>query len=696
MRYRDLTHFDCPQLQRHYDQFGKKEERSISCTAEMKRHTVIFAEFDRGVVPLGQLKRKYESLKDQADRVALDRLQRSRARTPPFSNKTWIRSYCAFRRFEASACSLIDQRVTVLLSYAYHSRDVRSQCHLNYEAFSAVLLRAKTRPENVEYALSVIDSPRENIEGHRGAWDEVFFFENKGADVHVHAEVAASDAFRHDYYFFMNCGARGPYVSDWSCPFLRRFEQDRSVGIVGTHLSHEIDEHVQTHAFMVPRNVARDTLYPLWRKQPEHGRSLLSQEVVVAYEIRLSQDIKRGGYRLSALSNGTRGQLNPSTQVSDPYTTVFHKYGGDVMRHRQALVDLGRYDVCRDVLLHLYEREIGFANAIPRPTDEPKRHCCTSLNFITYHDNVVEIDVVNQSEGRSREAFERWFQKRWPERQPERTLISISYVERERFRQNVQYVISHLKRIDKGVVKAIIVNGMVHNILTDADDTFALFRRPNTGFDFGAYGFLLKFLRVDTDNPYSFRKFLFLNGGVQGPFVPSWVSSSWLPAFFPPDRRIGLVTTAVTCIHAQDLCVKLGLTRKTPKANSFVFSVTNVHLLRKMIARDVFKQHDTKQSAICEGEYKLSDVIFEAGSTYTLRSMQSAYQQTNWSNEIDSDCNDNEFTARHNKYFGISLSPFETLFHKPEWGDDVPYKERFVRKEEMKRYVSWFSGHRYF
>jgi hypothetical protein len=663
----------------------------------MKQYATIFRDFDDKMVSKETLRKTYGALHHTQDKIN-HHLQSSKVNKPKFSNQTWIRSYCSLQRFNVPACSSHGIHPRILLSYTYFSTNSHTQCNKNYEAFSSLLPTMRVSNRNIQYVLSLIDSNVSSVP-HSDLWDNVSNFENKGADVFIHAKVAALYSFNHDYYFFMNCGSRGPYVHDWSCPFVNRFQKIENLGIVGTHISREIDEHVQTHAFMMPLNVTREILYPLWREPERIGRSLLTKDFVVSYEIRLSQKIKDRGYKLNALSNEPFELLNPAGQVSDPYSTVFQKYGGEILLQRTHLMQLDKYDECKDVFLHFYEKEIHFPNIIARPSDVEK-HCCRHLNFENYHKNTKELSIMSKNT-ENRKHFREWMESQWPKQTiytTKKILISISYIERERFRKNTQFVISNLKMINsKNVVKIIVVNGMLHNLIFDEDDVFAIFRRKNTGFDFGAYAFVLDFLDVRKNNPYQFDKFLFLNGGVQGPFIPVWYSSlqsTWLNAFFPTDSRVALVTTAVTCIQEEDLCVKYGLTKKNPKANSFVFSITNNEILNKLIDRDIFKQHMSKTEAICNGEYKMSDVIHE--SSYTMKSLQLAYQWTNWSNKLNHNCNDNEFSARNNKYFGISLSPFETLFHKREWGDDVPYNERFVRKEETKRYVSWRTGHIYF
>ena len=74
---------------------------------------------------------------------------------------------------------------------------------------------------------------------------------------------------------------------------------------------------------------------------------------------------------------------------------------------------------------------------------------------------------------------------------------------------------------------------------------------------------------------------------------------------------------------------------------------------------------------------------------HNLASLQLAYKEVDWADRRNWDCNEHRFAARNSTYFGISMHPFETLFHKAHWRTGVPAAEADVRADEMELYSSW-------
>merc|ERR1712216_649397 len=91
--------------------------------------------------------------------------------------------------------------------------------------------------------------------------------------------------------------------------------------------------------------------------------------------------------------------------------------------------------------------------------------------------------------------------------------------------------------------------------------------------------------------------------------------------------------------------------------------------------------------AIIRGEYALSRSILDAG--YNLASLQMAYANVDWSKRHNWKCNGHRFAARSGQYFGISMHPFETIFHKIHWETNVSALQAHVRAEEAELYATW-------
>ena len=86
----------------------------------------------------------------------------------------------------------------------------------------------------------------------------------------------------------------------------------------------------------------------------------------------------------------------------------------------------------------------------------------------------------------------------------------------------------------------------------------------------------------------------------------------------------------------------------------------------------------------------MSRSVLEAG--HNLASLQLAYKGVDWTDRANWHCNSHQFAARSGKYFGGSMHPFETLFHKAHWETGVPAAEANVLADEMERYSLWLRA----
>ena len=107
----------------------------------------------------------------------------------------------------------------------------------------------------------------------------------------------------------------------------------------------------------------------------------------------------------------------------------------------------------------------------------------------------------------------------------------------------------------------------------------------------------------------------------------------------------------------------------------------------------MFVDHATKFDAVVNGEYGLSRAILAAG--YTLDCLLYRYQGIDWRNPANWNLNDNRHPSRAGSYGGISIHPFEVVFHKWFWAHhpDAPVAYEYVEKyrawklEELRRTV---------
>lgn len=187
-----------------------------------------------------------------------------------------------------------------------------------------------------------------------------------------------------------------------------------------------------------------------------------------------------------------------------------------------------------------------------------------------------------------------------------------------------------------------------------------LWRRENTGFDFGAHLHALSCLN-SLGRTYDY--YLFLNSGVVGPFYPSYMPKVWHWSMAFTERLskgVGIASTSVVCLSPLDLG------GYGPRIEGFAFGMTRLALESELRHGTSFRVHGDKKSAILRGEYALTDAALQGG--FLLGTILDSYDNVNWESERSWLCNNITHPTRASSYFGTSLDPFEVLFHKVEWG----------------------------
>lgn len=216
--------------------------------------------------------------------------------------------------------------------------------------------------------------------------------------------------------------------------------------------------------------------------------------------------------------------------------------------------------------------------------------------------------------------------------------------------------------------------------------TVRVWARENIGLDFGAHAHALREMRV---GKFHFDFYIFLNCGVIGPLVPSYMPRSWhwSSAFTDKIRGdVGLVGTSIVCLPPTDAG------GYGPSVEGFAFSLSYKALTIVLERGTSFRNHADKVSAILDGEYALTDVLLQNG--VGIDSLLQAYQGVNWSDSKEWNCNNLTHPSRHGSYFGISIHPYEVIFHKTKWGSE---SERHadalehlpVRENETNLYMQW-------
>jgi hypothetical protein len=244
---------------------------------------------------------------------------------------------------------------------------------------------------------------------------------------------------------------------------------------------------------------------------------------------------------------------------------------------------------------------------------------------------------------------------------------------------------------DPNLLFIIVVNGYTCSIELPNYENCIVLRRDNVGFDFGAHrasiDYLMNFYNCTTieDIPYDY--FMFMNCGVIGPFIPTYVTFNngelehsstpcvaW-PILFTNklNDKVKLVGTSLVCFE-YNAANGMG-----PRVEGFCFCLDKIGLTVTFNKKTIFMNHLNKTDAIHHGEYDLSNAIMDAG--YTLDCLLYKYEGIDWSNKENwIKQNNYDHPSRTNTYDGTSIHPFEVIFHKWFWLRSLPVNFLYVIK----------------
>lgn len=235
----------------------------------------------------------------------------------------------------------------------------------------------------------------------------------------------------------------------------------------------------------------------------------------------------------------------------------------------------------------------------------------------------------------------------------------------------VKYELSYKEDIDY----IIVINGYYHqNIVFPTLDNLFLIKRDNIGYDFGGHNCALEYIKT---NLKSYDYYFFMNSGVFGPILPHYLSEyHWSNIFIKKiNKSIKLVGTTIVCLPHTDAG------GYGPKVEGFFFMVDNIGLELLINQKNIFCNHPDKYSAIVNGEYGLSNCILKHG--YSIDCMLPKYQNIDWRNINYYNLNDNKHPSRKNSFYGMSINPYDVIFHKWFW-----HGENTVNFDIVEQYVN--------
>ena len=241
-----------------------------------------------------------------------------------------------------------------------------------------------------------------------------------------------------------------------------------------------------------------------------------------------------------------------------------------------------------------------------------------------------------------------------------KSVIIYTYSNSQSNNYNLSFFIKTELSYKDNIDYIIVINGYDIDIELPILDNLTIIKRENIGFDFGGHNSALEYIE-NNNKKYDF--YFFMNSGVIGPIIPHYFTEThWTNIFIKKiNDKVKLVGTTIVCLPQ---CDHGGY---GPKVEGFFFMVDNIGLSLLKNQKTIFCNHIDKYSAIINGEYGLSNCIFNNG--YSIDCMLRKYQNIDWTDRSNYNLNNNIHPSRKNSFYNCSINPYEVIFHKWYWKD---------------------------
>jgi len=232
-----------------------------------------------------------------------------------------------------------------------------------------------------------------------------------------------------------------------------------------------------------------------------------------------------------------------------------------------------------------------------------------------------------------------------------------------------------------------IINGKTCSVdLPSSRENVHVISRENKGYDFGAFHTGLEFFFHGLDSPFRKKNidfFVFLNASVIGPITHNSCDWDWVHYFhhlFVEDPSVRLYGTSLVCLSEKD---EGG---RGPKIEGFFWctDLLGLHLLMK--ESTIFDDHQSKEDVIINGEYGLSNCLLGKYG-FNIGCILTRYHGIDWRKEENWTINEMKHPSRKGSFYGDSINPYETIFHKWYW-HHLPTVNKEVIDHHIERKIS--------
>lgn len=244
-----------------------------------------------------------------------------------------------------------------------------------------------------------------------------------------------------------------------------------------------------------------------------------------------------------------------------------------------------------------------------------------------------------------------------------KSVVIYAYYKSESSNYNLSFFCKKELTYKDNIDYIIVINGFHYDksIVFPKLNNLIVIRRENIGFDFGAYNSALEYIE---NNNKKYDYYFFMNSGVIGPIIKNeynnFINKHWTNNFIEKiNDKVKLVGTTIVCLPHSDPG------GYGPKVEGFFFMTDQFGLELLKTQNTIFCDHKTFCDVIINSEYGLSNCILNNG--YSIDCMLKRYENIDWTNPINYNLNDNIHPSRKNSFYGISIDPYELIFHKWYW-----------------------------
>jgi hypothetical protein len=258
-----------------------------------------------------------------------------------------------------------------------------------------------------------------------------------------------------------------------------------------------------------------------------------------------------------------------------------------------------------------------------------------------------------------------------------RTLVLYSYCELSKTKDlrktNLDFFIKKGILENANIDYKIIVNG--HQISIDIPNlkNVEIIKRDNVSFDFGGYSSVI--LNIDYSK---YDYFIFLNDSVRGPYLLNW---------FPKDYNWTKLFTNKLDSETKLVGSTINFHKGDPHVNSEIFS-TDLIGLEILIKNNIISNEVLKKKPVSSRELKQSRIILN--NNYNIACMLEAYKNVDFrkfrgkeykkNGRLNANFKGSCDPLYKRRYFGMNLTPFETIFYKTN---------RDIDNRTMNKYSEW-------